>query len=353
MKRMGWCCLFLGCFVSSMGAAQVKARELPPGFPPQAGSITLDVNVTNARGIPVTGLGQRDFTLFDNGKPVAIRSFKFVDGAGSAAHSPVMILLIDEVNASFYEISPMRVLLEDYLRRNQGRLPVPVQLAFLTDKGVKAMHEPTRNGNELAAILQKQPVYLRALGQHSGFYGAFERMEMSLQALHTIAGNQVKTPGRKVLVWISPGWPMMEFPGTQVTPAFRQRVFEIGANLSAWLIASQMTVDSVDPIGPIDANDFLNTEWRGYLSPMLNARDATSGKLALPVLATHSGGLVLAGSNNVAGEIAECAAEAESWYQITFSPQHAEQGLVWHALRVEVDRPGVKVRTRNGYYAEP
>jgi hypothetical protein len=38
---------------------------------------------------------------------------------------------------------------------------------------------------------------------------------------------------------------------------------------------------------------------------------------------------------------------------MTFDSQKADSPDTWHDIAVKVDKPGVKVRTLNGYYAQP
>ena len=44
--------------------------------------VTLDVQVTDASGNAVSGLGQQDLTLFDNGHPQTVTSFQEIGGSG-------------------------------------------------------------------------------------------------------------------------------------------------------------------------------------------------------------------------------------------------------------------------------
>src|SRR5277367_39361 len=91
-----WSCLY--CLSISSGFAQ------PPSSVNR--SITLDVVVTDKSGKPVPGLQQQDFTLLDNKQPQKILSFTAVDGGAATADPPVaVILLVDEVNASFSNVS--------------------------------------------------------------------------------------------------------------------------------------------------------------------------------------------------------------------------------------------------------
>ena len=77
------------------------------------------------------------------------------------------------------------------------------------------------------------------------------------------------------------------------------------------------------------------------------------GDLSLPVLAIQSGGLALNSSNNIAGLIQECVADAAPYYEISFDSSAAERPEEYHHLEVKVAKPGLTARTRQGYYAQP
>ena len=78
-----------------------------------------------------------------------------------------------------------------------------------------------------------------------------------------------------------------------------------------------------------------------------------AAKMALQVIATHTGGLVLDSSGNLDRDIERCVEEERSFYTLTFNPPHTNQMDEFHDLRVQVDRPGLTVRAPTGYYNEP
>jgi VWFA-related protein len=140
----------------------------------------------------------------------------------------------------------------------------------------------------------------------------------------------------------------------QVLASERQRqwFFTSILTLSDGLRRARITLYSLDPLGTADALS-LRTDYKQFLKPVKKAAQADLGDLALQVLASQSGGLVLNSSNDLAGEIATCAADANSYYVLSFEGLPGDGPNEYHALDIKLDKPGLTARTRSGYYAQP
>jgi hypothetical protein len=58
--------------------ASPQPVDLGPSFPSQVEQVTVDVVVTDKKGVPITTLNQSDFKVFDEGKPQELTSFERV-----------------------------------------------------------------------------------------------------------------------------------------------------------------------------------------------------------------------------------------------------------------------------------
>ena len=188
--------------------------------------LTLDVVVTDRSGKPVKGLEEKDFTVLDNGHPQKILSFQAagsaaaVEGAAGenvpAAEPPArVILLVDEVNTNFTRIAYERDQIKRVLLQNGGKLAYPVSLAFFSDAGTQIQDETSRDGNALWVLFNQHETALRTNRRSSGFYGAVDRFQLSMSTLNLLAAKEKNQPGRKIVVWISPGWPILSGPYVQ------------------------------------------------------------------------------------------------------------------------------------------
>lgn len=338
------------CAQQSVPAPALESRPPAPN-----GATPLDVVVTDKAGHPIPGLQESDFTLLDNGHPTQIKSFEAIAAPGTATPSTTptqVMLVIDEVNTSFIAVSVERTQLHNFLTQNQGHLPLPVSIAMVTDTGVQLLNQPSTDGNALDAQLRQEQSTLRSIPRSAGFYGGTDRLQISLQSLNRIVGSLATLEGRKLLIWISQGWWTFNNPNVMVTEPERRTFFSAVVSFSDALQRGQITLYAVNPEGTEDAGNFSNFEWQNFLKPVPSAKKADPGDLALQVLATHSGGLVLFGSNDIASELVKCVADGTAWYRLTFDPEQAEAPETWHSLEVKLDKPGMKVRTSNGYYAE-
>jgi VWFA-related protein len=348
------CLVLLLCAASALAQ---KPLDVPPvaapPTSPTAGPITFDVVVTDKAGNPIRGLKQEDFTLLDNKQPATIRSFEAHEIETPHNDPQALFLLIDDVNGNFNIVSVVRTQLENFLRSNGGHLPIPVGIMMLTDKGLEEVTPVSNDGNTLATVLHQKEGQLREIPRSTGFYGAEERVDISLRAIGSLGAYLGKAPGRKLVVWIGPGWPIFDNPNVTVSPQQQRNLFSGIVGLSSMLRETGVTIYSVDPVGPADAASTRNFLWESFTKPVTGTNKTQPGNLALQVFATHTGGTVESGSNDIAGEIAKCARDATAWYSISFDAQKPDAPNTWHGIDVKVDKPGLKVRTDNGYYAQP
>jgi len=313
--------------------------------------VSLDVVVTDKSGKAVSGLQQQDFTLLDDKQPQPILTFHETDEP--AADLPMQaILLIDSVNNGFQGVGLQRQQLEKFLRQDGGQLPMPMSLVVLSDTSTQVQPVPTSDGKALADTLDSSQFGLRINGRSQGFYGAEDRLEISLRALHQLISYEATQPGRKLLIWLSAGWPLLSGPEVQLGAKAQDFLFNNIVNLSGALREARLTLYSVDPLGVSDAGSARTFYYESFLKGVTSANRTESGNLGLQVLAIQSGGRVLTGSNDVASSIAGCLADAKAFYTISFDSPPADHPNEYHSLQVKIGKPGLIPRTRTGYYAQ-
>jgi VWFA-related protein len=331
--------------------APIPQPSVPDRAAARPATLTFTVEVTDKSGHPVPGLQPGDFTFFDDNARAPIESFAAYTQGPRSPQS--LIVLFDTVNMGFAGDSIARGQLIDFLRKFQSPLPYPVSLLVLTDNGITQLGKTSSDPKTLIAALNAQKSVLRNIGRSAGFWGAAEREETAINALSLVARSVKNAPGRKLLLWIGPGWPIFDNPAITYSDSQLHQIFAEVVGLSDLMTQANVTLYDVDPLGTWDAGSFRTFLWQSFTKPVIRWTRALPGNLALQVLATQSGGLVLNSSNDVAGEVNTCARDGSAWYTITFAPQASEKPDTWHSVQVKLDKPGLTVRTRPGYYAQP
>jgi VWFA-related protein len=317
--------------------------------------ITLDVVVTDKSGKPQAGLQQQNFTLLDNKTPQKIVSFQAVDEPITKAVPPVeIVLVIDTVNTGTQTVSEERLRLTKYLRQNDGKLIHPTSIVVFSNTGLKNLGEPTVDGNALSTALEdKDVIGLRTMHQSAGTEGDFERFTTSLRNLYSLAAFEAKKPGRKMVIWLSPGWPQMARSGAEMYSKGKDQIFSILVQISTALQQARVTLYSIDPEGAGGGGVRSRFSYEAYLKGVASSKDVMPPNLSLQVLVTRSGGRVLTTGNDIASQIDDCISDTKAFYVLSFETIPTERPDDYHALELKVDRPGLTAHTNAGYYAQP
>ena len=331
------------------GCVAALAQQGPSPTGTDDKTIYLNVVVAGKSGPPVSGLTQQDFTLLDNKAPRPITSFKAVSADQEQMET---IVLLDAVNARFSTVSYAQAEVQKFLTANGGKLAQPTALAFLTDKGLQADSNFSTDGNALSVSINNHTSRLREIKRSAGFWGADEQFQISLNAIHQLTSYASSLPGRKLVLWVSPGWPLLSGPGVEMDTAERRKIFGDIVDFSGLLRHANVTLYDINPIGPgesVQGADYYQSFLKGIRDP----GQTNLGNLGLQVLAVQSGGLVLLGSSDIAEMLQQCTADARNWYEIGFSEAPTEKPNQYHQIDIKIDKPGLKARTRTGYYAQP
>lgn len=337
----------LGTQAQAQQAPQPAGEQTHTGSQSAAGPIRLNVVVDEKSGTPVTGLQQQDFTLMDNGAPRPITGFRSVTAAQEPVH---LILLMDAVNTPFNEVAYERDGVDKFFKSNGGKLPYPTTFGFLTDRGTQIRKTFSTDGNQLSTTMAHFNQGLRSIRRGSQ-WGGLERLQISLTALRQLVAVCRATPGRKLVIWVSPGWPLLSGPGINLSRSQQQSLFAEVVEFSTELRQSDVTVYDVNPLGA--GESLLRADYyEAYVKGVGDASQVQIASLGLQVLALQSGGLTFHSNSDVTGLIQRCIRDGQAWYEITFDPSPAEKPNEFHEVQVKVDKPGVRVRTQNGYYAQ-
>jgi VWFA-related protein len=324
------------------------APQNPSAAPDAQKTMTIHVQVSDSQAHAVEGLQESDFTLLDNNQPQKLLGFRAVDAAVLKSDPVQVVLVVDMLNSDPVTVAREREEVGAYLKANGGELANPTSLAVVADSGVKVLPVSTQQGNLLLASFNQTQSEMREIGRSAGFYGATENAQKSLQELGQLIQYEGQKPGRKLVIFVSPGWPLLIGAGEQSDIKQRTWVFNNVVQFTNLLRASNVTLYCVDPFDLGRRNPF---EYQGYLKGISAAKDAIYPDLGLQVLATHTGGQVFISGRDIAGSLKLAIRDASVGYDLTFAPVPGDRVNEYHALEVRVDKPNIKVRTTSGYYA--
>lgn len=240
----------------------------------------------------------------------------------------------------------------NFYARETTACPVPMSLLLFTDKSFQAQGGITRDRNALVNSVHSADLGLRTFGRASGFYAGAEEMQLSIHNLEDFTAFEAKQPGRKLLIWLSPGWPLLSGPYVDMTEKHMEEAFHVIVRISTRMREARVTLYSIDPLGMDDAGGFRTFYYESFLKGVVSASKVQNGNLGLQVIAVQSGGRVLNQSNDIAGLIGSCVADAKAYYTLSFGAADADHPDEYHNLQVKIDKPGLEARTRTGYYAQ-
>ncbi len=321
------------------------------------GLIKLDVVVTDSGGKPVAGLESADFSLLEEGQPKKILSFQEFTGRGAGLEPPVkIILLIDTIELPANLASEERNSVESYLRTNGGHLAHPVSVLLLADTGLWTVSHPSGDGNVLAREIEHNEFaqFRHNMGRQRGIvFGESGTKdppsESALKALAQIAAEERTRPGRKLLLWIGPGWGVGSGAYADAKPG-SPPVFNAVCWFSALLREAHLALYSFTVGEGANSQGEL---YKDYLDGVRVPRKASFMHLYRKVLAVQSGGRVVDNVSDVATQIQRCVQDDGYFYRISFDPFRADHPDEYHDLKVDITPPGLDARTTTGYYDQP
>src|ERR1035437_6852761 len=358
------------------GAESAPATH-PFVFTVNARLVVLDVVVTDKAGKPVDGLTTRDFQVFEDDKPQRIRSLDspsahtlpatsiaagitaVFDPAQPASfgHSPVDILVFDQLNTHFADSSFARRCLHDYLASQPALLPQPTTLLTVYDNHFKLLQGFTRDRDALLSTVGAAPAAypwkLEVNGKAE--QGPVERLVQSLRALEEIAQSYARIPGRKNLIWVGGGFPTIN--PTTIDGDDAQEVKDALQHVTDILLDTHVTLYAIDPsstsAGMTEITDSSQAAFVLAAGDALSGRfDPFSASTDFDRLGPVTGGRVIRGRNDIGKQIASSADLGAHYYTIAYTPSSSSEAEAqYRKIRVVCLRPGLTATTRTGYYS--
>ena len=334
--------------ILALSSTAVLAQPSASPSSPASSRMVLDVVVTPKSGPPVADLQQKDFTIFDNKTSLPVTSFTAVNGAQVPLE---VVVVLDTVNASPENLAIERAEVDKFFKANGGHLAYPTFLAIFQGDAIAMGESPTRNGNLLSAALAQVNLGSGVQLKDTGASNDADRAHRSLVAAQRLVVKEAAIPGRKIVLWISPGWPLVSSPSYNYDDKQTQMLFRQAVVMTTQMRRANVTFYTINPSGA--DQDVHQFDYEVYLKGAAKPIQAVPADTSLQVLSIQSGGMVLTGSNDLAGELQQCLADFTSYYELSFDPPADDHPNDLHTLQVKVAEPGLTARTRTIYYSQP
>jgi VWFA-related protein len=357
-----------------MPASQAPQDKGPKPFTltVNARIVVLDVVVTDKKGnlVDRPDLTRDDFTIYEGGVEQKMRSFEkptahqmpasnkaVVNSAADLkkiGDAPVTILVLDELNSRFEDMSFARNSMVKYLEAQPPILKDPTILMVAENTTFSQMHDYTQNRDELIALVKKHmPQYpWRMMNSGKAGSGAVERMAQVLAALQQIAQASSGTPGKKNLIWVGSGFPSADLNGLDdKTAATIEAAIKRVTNR---MLAARITMYSINPAPGTTTTVEVDTPEDLALSTDENGNDPFGqGSASFETLTTSTGGKAFRGRNDINNEIGEGIAAGDSYYTMSYTPSNtSEDAAKYRNIRIVMKDKTLRATTRDGYYPE-
>lgn len=334
--------------------------------------VVLDVVVTDRHGnlVHKTDLTKDDFTIYESKVPQTILSFESPSAHAmpitdkpivkSAAdlpkigEAPVTMLVLDELNSRFEDMSFSRQMMVKYLESQPAVLRQPTVLLIAQNTRFVPVHDYTQNRDELIEIVKKHmPEFpWRMMNGGRGGPSAVERMAQVLAALQQLAQASRGTLGRKNVIWVGNGFPSADLVGLEqhqadvITAAVR--------GVTAKLLASRITLYTINPIPGSSATiDIASADDLHLADSGAGPVPFGEGTVNFADLAPSTGGTAFQGRNDLNNVIAEGIAHGDEYYSMSYSPtDRGDNPAKFRNIIVAMKDPNLRATTRRGYFPE-
>lgn len=314
-------------------------------------AVVLDVSVLGRDGMPIRDLTAKDFTVLEDGIPQMVTLFTALDLPDVERSVPaafrnvphdvrsnqeategaiVVVVLDDAVTSTVKLVSGRRYAHEvlDYLR--PGDIAAVV---YIVNK--RAGQEFTRDRSRLAAAVDRW-----RMGGSDGAIAALAPRMVSDTLRVVVEGLADVPQKRKAIVFVSSGVQFDFAKGGTPEGTDWQMILEAHAAgtdmhyiLDFFDVARRANVNvyCLDPTG-------------------LAGLDKDLGREFLQAVSLNTGGFTIAQTNDPRPGIEQIYRENASYYILGYTPSNERRDGRYRRIEVKVSRPGVTVRTRQGYF---
>lgn len=365
--------------------------------------VQVDAVVTDSKGKHISDLKADDFEILQDGKPQKITHFSYIpmvppkpvapaapptqvaDRRSPAPPVPVqrlkmnqvrrtIALVVDDLGLSFESMAQVRSSLKKYVEQQME--PGDLVAIVRTGAGMGALQSFTSDKRELYAAIERVKFNsfgrvgvssFAPLGSAEAEDAATNGMEFrnsaftvgTLGAIRFIANGLKELPGRKSVVIFSENMKLFNADGMD------QWVMDSLRQLTDLCNRASVVLYTIDPRGlptlSLTAADRPSNPTRPDLmaqQQMARHTQYWDSQEGLSYLAQETGGIFIHDTNDISKGLREVLDDQLGYYLIGYTPDSAtfdeKTGRrLFHKVSIKVKRPGMHVRTRDGFFGVP
>ena len=372
-----------------------QGRRNPPILRSTVNLVVVDVEVTDSSGRPVKGLKASDFTVLEDGKPQKISSFVYADvegfaRAGADAGKPVVVPVAGSPSKSelgsmvrdrrlillFFDLTSLHT--DDLLRAREAAIhfvkaqmsPADLVGAVTLGNRLGLLANFTNDKQTLLAALDRlQPGVesnLADLASASAQEGEADVTEdtgaawtpddtefnvfntdRKLEAMQDLARLLAAIPGKKIV---------MQFTGgiTQTGEENRTAV-EAATDAANRADVSFYSVDARGLFAEVPGGDASHAAAGGTAmfsgaAVLRQSQMRENSRDTLETLAADTGGRAFFDLGNLSKAFSQVQEDTDGYYLLGYTPSDTRKNGRWRAIKVKLNRGGLRLRYRTGYY---
>jgi VWFA-related protein len=196
------------------------------------------------------------------------------------------------------------------------------------------------------------------------------RQRLTLSGFDLLARYLVGIPGRKNVIWFSGGFPL------DVEPDVRN---DNDAHPTESVVRNDEEVRKTDnlltraqiAVYPVDARGVMTDPSQNFgsqsMSSQMNIDGSTGASTAsaamgfleqtasehetMYAMAEDTGGQAFVNTNGLTQAVTKAIENGSNYYTLTYTPTNTVWDARFRSIKIKVDKPGIKLAYRNGYYA--
>jgi hypothetical protein len=156
--------------------------------------------------------------------------------------------------------------------------------------------------------------------------------DVTLKSMIYLARALAGYPGRKNLIWLSEGFPINLFPEGAMDGGSIEDYSGLAGRIADEFMAAQVAVYPIDAAG-------------------VSQNDRFPARSTMESVADRTGGKTFFNRNDIDTGIRSSIDDGSTYYTLEYYPENKTSDGKFRHVQLKLDRPGAKLRYREGYYA--